>query len=195
MGEERAEAKPPVKKFVGVLRSDDQVVVRDPEAVGFLTSRGYGIEEGGVVFLSPVETLYLVYRGYMEVVDVDGNAWTFTKLLQRFSRLDKEVWVKLNLYSDLRRRGFIVRRGVGDAIEFFVDRRTKEGMKRYLVRGVKEGERLGFKDLEEMFRRALELSRELVLAVVDKEGNITYYTVEKAESVGRREGGEEGDSG
>jgi len=40
--------------------------------------------------------------------------------------------------------------------------------------------RIGFRELEGYIRRALESRRELVLAIVDKDGNISYYKVEKS---------------
>jgi tRNA-intron endonuclease len=49
-----------------------------------------------------------------------------------------------------------------------------------MVLCLEEGVRIGFKELEGYIRRALEARRELVLAIVDKDGNVSYYAVERS---------------
>jgi len=164
--------------FRGVLRSDDFTVVKDEEAVKFLKSKGYGIPEDDVVLLNPVEALYLTYREVLEVFDTEGVKLSFEALLRRFSSKEKDLWLEFIVYSDLRRRGFIVRRAASP-LTFFVDKGGESKSKRYLVACLREGVRIGFEELETFFRRSTESDRELVVAIVDKEGNISYYIVEK----------------
>ncbi|MEM2617261.1 MAG: hypothetical protein QXL64_07020, partial [Thermofilaceae archaeon] len=101
------------------------------------------------------------------------------ELARRAAALDPGFWVKLNVYTDLRSRGLRVLPLEG-ALVLLVERRSGEGERRYIVLCLEEGVRIGFKELEAFIRKALESKREPVLAIVDKEGNVSYYTVEKS---------------
>lgn len=172
-------------KYTGILREDGRVYVDDPRALDFFISRGYGIREGEGFILDPTEVLYLAYKGILEVSTGEGRIIPLQELLEMYSAGDPAIWVRLNIYTDLRKRGFTVRPGIGSSLSFFAEKRVGETVKRYLVEGLREGIRIGFMELERMFRRAIESSRILVVAVVDKEGNISYYTVERISSVER----------
>lgn len=160
----------------GELRGGDVVVCGD-KAIEELGKRGYGFREGTCIRLSILEAAYLVYRGFLVVKNEKGDELKFDELVRLGSKLDKDFWTRINVYADLRNRALIVMPGVQN-LEFLLDWKRKERVKRYLVRIVKEGSRLSFKEFEEMFRRALESDRELVMAIVDKEGVISYYIVE-----------------
>lgn len=164
--------------FEGILRNDSFTIINDPEGLKVLSEKGYGLTEGNTILLDPVETLYLVYKGVIKVKNSNGHILTFMELLKKFSKIDEELWVKFIVYSDLRKRGFIIKKGVAP-LTLFVDKRGEKGAKRYFVVCLKEGVRVGFSDLEYFFRRAMESDRELVTAIVDKEGNISYYIVER----------------
>jgi len=153
-----------------------KVVVRDSTAIEFLAQRGYGIARGGVLELELVEAAYLLDRGVITVED-EGKQLSFIDLVKLGAKEDPDFWAKLGVYTDLRNRALVVMPGV-TSYELLVDWKRRDSARRFLVRIVKEGVRIGFADLEEMHRRALESDRELVLAIVDKEGVITYYTVE-----------------
>lgn len=156
----------------------DVVVIENGEEVAELESKSYGyrIERG--LSLSLVEAAYLLDRGDLEVVDESGSNLSFEELVRVGARYDSNFWVKLSIYSDLRSRGFrvrLLRRG----LEFLVERKVKSGEKRYLVIGLREGVRIGFKEIEAAIRRAREARRELVFAIIDKEGNVSYYALER----------------
>ncbi len=166
---EGAEKKVIVAK--GKLK-DGLVIVEDREQASFLYEKGYGILLGDVLRLKLVEAAYLVYRGFLEI---EGAG--FWNLVKMGSEENPEFWTILNVYSDLRNRALIAKPGVEDE-EILVDWKKKERVRRLLVRVVREGIRVGFPLFEDLFRRALESGRELVMAVVDKEGVISYYIVE-----------------
>lgn len=173
MEQERGAEREP---FRGKL-AGGYVVVCGEEAVSFLADRGYGLREAECLRLSLIEAAYLMYRGLLLAVDDSGEELHFDSIVTLGSKADPDFWTKLNVYSDLRNRALTVFPGVAP-LEFLIDWKRKDKVRRYLVRVVKEGARLSFKEFEEMFRRALESDRVLVLAIVDKEGVVSYYTVE-----------------
>lgn len=166
------------QKIIGEGRlSGDKVIVTDSDAVSKLAERGYGFQTTSGLELSLVEAAYLLHRGLLKVKNEKGEEVQFSELVKLAAQGDPDFWLKLNVYADLRNRSFIVRHGVNPR-EFLLDWKKKNKVHRLLIRIVVEGTKMGFEEFEDMFRRALESDRELVVAVVDKEGVVTYYTVE-----------------
>ncbi|HDJ96909.1 MAG TPA: hypothetical protein ENG54_00400 [Thermofilum sp.] len=167
--------------FEGTLKDDMNCVVTDPAAVAYLSEKRYGMMSEHGILLEPLEALYLLRRGNLILKDAKGSTVEFKQLLIEIARKDPDIWVKLELYTDLRKRGFYVRTGFSEGIVFLVDQKKGEKFKKYLVYGFTEGKRVGFSEFEEVFRRAIESGREPLIAVIDKESNITYYSVSKME--------------
>ena len=144
-----------------------------------LLERGYGIIENGYIKLKPVEALFLLHHNKIEVYSSDKKL-NFSELFDIFSSLDPELYVKYMVYEDLRKRGFVVKEGFSKRAEF----RLYEGYKqskvaKYLVNCFVEGKRIDLRLLAQIVDEALRSEKELILAIVDKEGNISYYSVTK----------------
>ncbi|MEM4020199.1 MAG: hypothetical protein QXG57_08245 [Thermofilaceae archaeon] len=159
----------------GTLKGGRAIV---PQSSG-LAEKGYGVVREEGLELTLVEAAYLLDRGELSLADESGRSVSLEELARRAAALDPGFWVKLNVYTDLRSRGLRALPLEGAPV-LLVERRSGEGERRYLVLCLEEGVRIGFKELEAFIRRALESKREPVLAIVDKEGNVSYYTVEKS---------------
>jgi len=80
----------------------------------------------------------------------------------------------------LKKRGFNVKPGFSEEeIEFLMGEGGKKFSFNYIVIGLEEGVKLDFNSLTQMVDEALRSQKELILAIIDKEGNISYYTVTK----------------
>jgi tRNA-intron endonuclease len=166
----------PHEAVEGVLEGD-RVEVKNGEE---LAERGFGVQAGESLWLSLVEAAYLVDKGELRVVeDGEKREIGFEDLVRRASSVDSSFWQKLVVYTDLRDRGLRAQPLEGTSL-ILAERKVKEGERRYMVLCLEEGVRIGFRELEGYIRRALESRRELVLAIVDKDGNISYYKVEKS---------------
>lgn len=144
-----------------------------------LAERGFGTARNGSVELSLIEAAYLVDRGELQVVGDDGRTLSFEELVRMGPLTDPDFWAKLVVYTDLRARG-LTARPIEGLPALLAERKAGDGEKRYFMVCVKEGIRLGFRELEAYIRRVHESKRELVLAIVDKDGNVSYYTVERS---------------
>lgn len=172
-----------MKNFSAVL-TDGGVVVPARNEADSLYQDGYGSLEGDarVLTLEPFEALYLVERGKIAVVDEGTrDRLVFRELLGRFSARDSDAWTRYIVYRDLRTRGFVARGGPGPGVDFLVYERGSHGKKqpRYLVHAVWEGAREPLKHLGEVLDAAEEANRILRLAVVDRRGEIVYYTLKE----------------
>lgn len=161
------------------LKRDETIVDEDQGAIGSLLDRGYGRFENGRLILSPVEALYLASEGKMEVVDENGLTLTVDQLLSRFLSYDPDVWVKYLVYRDLRSRGYVVKEGVGLGCDFRVYRKGGYGKEsaKYLVFTLPEGRSYKLSELESIASATKRLGKELILAIIDRRGDIVYYSL------------------
>ena len=147
-----------------------------------LSSRGYGTTEKKKSLLNIFETLYLVKKGLLEVhKGKSKKTLEFKELLHLCEEADESVWYKFLIYRDLRSRGYVVREGFGLGITFRVYERGEYGKATatYLILGIQEGKPITVKELDQVQRHTQSLKKKLVLAVVNRRGEIVYYTLSK----------------
>ncbi|MBS7643287.1 tRNA-intron lyase [Candidatus Bathyarchaeota archaeon] len=160
---------------------EGKLIVSSSEAVSSLEQRGYGTkEEKTGLILSPTEALYLLGDKKLRVVDKDsGIEQDFPTLLGKIRTIDPEIWIRYLIYRDLRDRGYVVREGFGLGVDFRVYERGQYGEEaaKYIVFGISEGTPIPVGKIVELLRYVQSLKRELVLAVIDRRGEIVYYSV------------------
>jgi tRNA-intron endonuclease len=118
----------------------------------------------------------------------------FETTLEYFTQFDNRLWQKYIIYMDLRKRGYIVRDGYGEGIDFRVYRRGADFEKdsaKFLIYPVFEGYPIDLKDLDKMSRVAMSSRKDLVVATVDRLSKPIYYSVNKFEIMNKREEDEE----
>lgn len=173
--------EPPVK--VRVYR-DRGLVLEEAQANQLYQKGAFGKPlSGGRLQLSPLEVLYLLESGKAEAMDGrSGKPLGWEELCRRFSRLDPELVVKYAVYSDLRSRGYVVKTGLKFGAHFRVYGRGEkpgEAHSRYLVHALKEGIRLSPPELARAVRLAHSVRKTMLFAVVDDEGDVTYYSLRR----------------
>ena len=147
-----------------------------------LTSRGYGTPEKNKLTLNAFETLFLQSKGILEVNrGKERQPLNFQQLLHHFELVDENVWAKYLVYRDLRSRGYVVREGFGLGIDFRVYERGEYGKATatYLILGIQEGKPISVEELARVLKHVQSLKKKLVLAVVNRRGEIVYYTLSK----------------
>ena len=156
----------------GVRISKDQNVEE-------ISSRGYGVVENDELLLTFYEALYLLDKGFLEVKDEKGKKVDFQGLLQRYKGADENAWAKYLTYRDLRSRGYVIREGFGLGVDFRVYDRGEYGedTAKYLILSVQEGKPISLEDLTRIMTQCQSLKKELVLTVMNRRGEIVYYSV------------------
>jgi tRNA-intron endonuclease len=83
------------------------------------------------------------------------------------------------VYRDLRSRGYVVREGFGGGIDFRIYERGAYGKDTapYLVLSTQEGKPLPINDLAGALQQCQSQKKELTLAVMNRRGEIVYYSV------------------
>jgi len=177
--EEREESAVSKAKIKAVL-TEDGLLIPSSEDSETLSSKGYGKPSESGLTLNLYEGLYLLARGVIEVQDGEtGEEVTFQEMLRRCRRMDEDAWVKYLIYRDLRSRGYVVREGFGLGIDFRVYERGKygKGTADRLIYGVKEGKPVPVEDLARSLSYVQNLKKKLVLAVLNRRGEIVYYSL------------------
>ncbi|MFB3888321.1 MAG: tRNA-intron lyase [Candidatus Bathyarchaeia archaeon] len=177
MSDEKASGQE-LPKTAGVLRQKG-VSVADISSVDALSQRGYGTKENEEFTLAFFEALFLMDKQMLEVTDKKGEPVDFQRLLRTYEDMDENAWAHYLVYRDLRSRGYVVREGIGAAIDFRIYERGAYGKDtaQFLVASTQEGKPMPMEDLANALTQAQSLKKELILAVMNRRGEIVYYSV------------------
>ena len=182
----------PIEKaqFEGIIK-EDKVIISDSEGIDEFFRNSYignleQTEEGQeTLVLDPIEVLLLIERNRLLIWENNNKnqeQYNFEKLLEYFIQYDNRLWQKYTIYMDLRKRGYIVRPGYGDGIEFLVFKRGanfEEDAAKYLIYPVYEGTPIELRDLDKISRVAMSSRKDLIVATVDRLSKTIYYSVKK----------------
>ncbi len=162
----------------GVL-NEKGVIVTEQSSIDQLTSRGYGTQEDKVFTLAFFESLYLQDKEMLDVKTKTGKSIDFQTLLNCYEAKDENAWANYLVYRDLRSRGYVVREGFGENIDFRIYERGSYGKDTapYLILGTQEGKPLPINDLAVALQKCQTQKKELILAVMNRRGEIVYYSV------------------
>lgn len=161
----------------------DRVIVTDDVAANRIFHKGFfgKLLRDGKLQLAPVEALFLVEKGKLEVYEQEKKI-SFDHLIARLSRKDKLLPLKYATYSDLRNRGYIVRTGLKFGAHFRVyekGEKPPESHSRFLVKVVPEHARFSVSDISGDVRVAQSVRKKILYAIVDDEGDVTYYSLDR----------------
>ncbi len=161
------------------LLVENGIKISEKQSVDELSSRGYGVAENDEFLLAFYEALYLLDKGNLDIENGKGEPVDFQRVLQHYEDADENAWAKYLAYRDLRSRGYIVREGFGLGVDFRVYERGGYGEKtaKYLILTMQEGNPISLEDLTRILRQCQSLKKELVLAVMNRRGEIVYYSV------------------
>ena len=171
---------PPVEFRTSGLLTDKGVRIIEQSSIDALSCRGYGTAEEKVFTLAFYEALYLQDKGMLEAKNDKNETADFQTLLHLHEAVNENAWVNYLVYRDLRSRGYVVREGFGaGGGEFRVYDRGAYGKDSatYLVLGTQEGKPLGIDDLASALQQCQSQKKELILAVMNRRGEIVYYSV------------------
>ncbi len=152
------------------------IVVKEGD-LAKLKERGYGDFADGVFKLSPLGAFFLADRGKLKILK-NGRCLGLSEIAKLLAECDKNFWIKYLVYSDLRKKGFIVIEGFRDEPELLIKRR-EDGFFKTIVRILVEGARVGFRELSSILGQAMRTGKDVIICIVDKEGNTSYYQIFK----------------
>ena len=181
---------------------EDKVLISDEKGIEEFYNASYigSVEKNNdgqeVLIIDAIEVLLLCERNRIllwEDNDKNKNLHDFEGLLTYFTQYDERLWQKYIIYMDLRKRGYIVRTGYGDGIDFRVYKRGADFEKdsaKFLIFPVFEGKPIELRDLDKMSRVAMSSRKDLIVATVDRLSKPIYYSVKKFQILNKGENGD-----
>ncbi len=127
------------------------------------------------------ETIYLLEKGKIELFSKTKKI-PKSEAINKFRRIDKKIGTKYIVFKNLREKGYIVKTALKFGAEFRVyDKGIKPGQKgkhaKWIVFTEKESERLSWHEFSAKNRVAHSTKKNLLIAIIDEEGDITYYEI------------------
>ncbi len=150
-----------------------------PEAHHFSKKNNFGEIKNGKIIYSASEVLFLAEEKKMEVLSRNGKI-PLEELMKKFRRFDKRLQVKYPVFRDLRKKGYVVKTALKFGADFRVyDKGKKPGWEhaKWIVFADYESKRLTWHEFSAKNRVAHSTKKNLLLAIVDDEEDITYYEI------------------
>jgi tRNA-intron endonuclease len=149
------------------------------EAFSLYKKSNFGEPIGEKVRYSLPETLFLVEKGKIDVFSQKKKV-SFKNLIKKFQKMDKRIYIKYPVFRDFRERGYIVKTALKFGADFRVyEKGAKPGKKhaKWIVFADHESKRLTWHEFSAKNRVAHSTRKNLILAIVDEEEDVSYYEV------------------
>ena len=134
--------------------------------------------------LDPFETVLLLERNKIEVIDIDNVSLPVSEVVAFFSERTQNFLVHYLLYKDLRGRGYVVKKHStnGKYFELYERGATPKRAKHLaLVVPMIEGIMFNIDDIDQIVSEAKKINKQLIFAVIDSLGDVSYYSVSELE--------------
>ena len=157
----------------------DRITSSSESAFSMYEKSKWGEKKPGKIEYSGIEALHLVSENKMELF-LGKRRISEDDLLKRLKNKDKKIDVKLAAFSDLRKKGYIVKTALKFGAEFRVyDKGIRPGDEhaRWILYTVKESDKMNWHDFAAKNRVAHSTKKNLLIGLVDDEGDVTYYEI------------------
>ena len=170
-----------VKKFTINLVGERLISQDGGEARSLYDQSRYGELKDNKIQYSLVEGLYLLEKDKVDILDEKDKKLDVDSFVKRASKKEPNFWIRHIAYRDMRNRGYIVKTALKFGADFRVyDRGIKPGEDhaKWIMYPVKETDWMSWYEFSAKNRVAHSTRKRLLLAVVDDENDITFYSVE-----------------
>ena len=155
------------------------ITSNSPEAFILNNKSAFGEPVGEKVQYSLAEAIYLVETGKMTLYSQNKKI-PKKDIMKKLQRIDKKIQLKYPVYKNLRKRGYIVKTALKFGADFRVypkGTRPSKAHAKWIVFVAHESKKLTWHEFSAKNRIAHSTKKNLLLAIVDEESDITYYEV------------------
>lgn len=163
-----------VAKFSG-----NKISSATSESFALCEKSRFGEKVEGKVEYMPVEALSLLSQRKMQIFS-SSKPLSEESLLKKLRKGDKMIDLKLIVFNDLRKRGYIIKTALKFGADFRVyGKGAKPGEEhaRWLLSILKENDNISIRNLAAKSRIAHSTRKSMLFAVVDDEGSVSYYDI------------------
>ncbi|HLD55477.1 MAG TPA: tRNA-intron lyase [Candidatus Nanoarchaeia archaeon] len=155
------------------------ISTNDSEAYALYNKSRFGELVQNKIQYSLPEALYLTERNKIEIY-FGKKILNFEGLMEKLKKIDKKIHIKYLVFKDLRDKGYTVKTALKFGAEFRIyEKGTKPGKEhaKWIVFTDHESNKLTWHEFSAKNRVAHSTKKNLLLAILDEEGSITYYEV------------------
>lgn len=168
------------EEFAAELQ-DDHVMIPDAREASQVYNKGWAgtPQSGGSLKLELVEALHLVESGRLRVAR-DGETLDLEALMRHAISLQEGFEIRYIVYSDLRERGYTVKPFAPAPPDFAAYERgalPSRSQTKFYILARSEREAFDLEQLRKFTERAESLDKKVLMALVDEEGDLTYYEI------------------
>jgi tRNA-intron endonuclease, archaea type len=174
-----AEEKSVVVKIVAELLSDRVLANTSQESQELYDKSRYGEPMRDKFQYSLVESLFLLEKGRMTIMK-GKKELDFDALLKHCRKIAQDFWIRYIAFKDMRDRGYIVKTALKFGADFRVyDRGVKPGEDhaKWVMFPIAESGSCSWHEFAAKNRVAHSTRKRLLIAIVDEEGDVTYYSI------------------
>ncbi len=159
------------------------IIVKDHQDARIIYDNGfYGLlNKDKTLSLNFEEALHLLEREVIRIADENG-VWLNVSICARiFSERKEGFWKDYLVYKDLRNRGYIVGQGISDTVKYrLYPRGAKIGQEvaKIMICPLGENMTINIENLDEIVTQTQSLKKKLLIACVDRLGDVSYYELQ-----------------
>lgn len=151
----------------------------DSNAFSLYEKSHFGEMKNNKIQYSLAEAIFLVEKEKIEIF-LKKKKLSLKDFMNKCEKIDKKIQIKYPVFKDLRERGYVVKTALKFGADFRVyEKGAKPGEKhaKWIVFAEHESNRLTWHEFSAKNRVAHSTKKNLLLAIVDEEGDISYYEV------------------
>jgi tRNA-intron endonuclease len=163
--------------MIKAILTGDKILSASNEAFSLKEKSDFGEKSKDKIEYSKLETLFLMENDKLELYQ-NKKKINFEFLLNKAKKEDKKIETKLAVFSDLRKKGYLVKSALKFGAEFRVyEKSASKEHAKWLLYTSKESENFNWHDFAAKNRVAHSTNKKLLIAVVDDELDVSYYEV------------------
>jgi len=159
--------------------SGDKISSNQEEAFSLHEKSSLGEKKSGIIQYSPIEALFLVQENKISLLAGEKNL-SLDSLIKKMKKKDKKIETKLSVFTDLRKKGYVLKTALKFGADFRVyEPGSRPGLShaRWILFVTLESEHLNWHDFAAKNRIAHSTKKNLLIAIVDDESDVSYYEV------------------
>jgi len=159
--------------------SGSRIYSSSEEAFSLYDKSCFGEKKSGKVEYALVEALYLLSENRLAIFS-GSKELNEEELINKLKRIDKKIETKLAVFSDLRKKGYIIKTALKFGAEFRIyEKGSKPGEShaRWILYTAKEHDSINWHDFAAKNRIAHSTNKNLLIGIVDEESDVSYYDV------------------
>jgi len=167
------------KQVVKAVFTGETIYSNKKEAFTLFSQSRFGEQKEGKILYSLVEALYLLEKKKMEISQ-GRKKLDFKKLLAELKKIDARIETKYAVFKDMRNKGYTIKTAFKFGAEFRVYEKGKKPGQvhaKWVLYPVKESDSLTWHDFAAKTRVAHSTRKNLLIGIIDEEGDITYYEI------------------